>query len=896
MKQYDFSIIILNDNQENLIDCLKSIKRQTYLDNKIELVIETTKIDENILNQLEYLKMNYIIREHKEINISNCYNDAIKVSNGKYIQFINSSIIFSDEDALEKLKQASDMNDIVCFNMNYFDKDTNEVTKYILNTKSNKNIFLEKNSGQINLCLEAFVFNKELIKNIKFDDDFNYESKIKFLIEVLIKNPNYYNLGDINMLSHTPFEDNTSKNSIQYDPTWYNKSLENWIKYSKTLKNIPLFIQETLMYIIFAKYNCNLNDRNKNIIKDKTLDEFITNTKELLNYIDDEIILQSKIDSEFKKINHKFKMPKSLKLYFLKQKERKNTEIYTSNNTIYEKYENSRIPIINLNNEKINVYAINYKNGKLIFDCTLGIKDYLDDNDICLKIMYGNERIKVIKTEVYNLQKVFGKTYNKKYTFQFEIKINNNYNELKSYLIYQDKDYELTFNFVKVQSRLNNSKRSYWNYRNFTVENKGQQLIISKSSKLKTFKLETFFILSKLKNEKDKLRVCKLSVLRLLYYITKPFMKNKHIWLTFDKLYKAGDNGEYIYQYGIKNNKNIYYIIKKDAPDYKRLIKQNRKHILVFNSLKAKLYALHAEVILKTHANILGFCGFDGLARIFVRGLFNAEIVEIQHGLTIQDIPQYQNRLVDNIKLYCIASNKELENIKKPEYGYDNEQIKLTGLARYDGLVNKEKRFILITPTWRHDISSPSVKHGEVRGYNTIFKESEYFKIYNGLINNKKLIECAKKNKYRIIYLIHPTLSSQIDDFDKNENVEIIPAAGDMSYEKILTEASLMVTDYSGVQYDFAYMKKPIIYYHPGTLPPHYDVGAMDYEKNGFGPICKNEKEIVKELCSSMDNQCKIEKEYENRANNFFKYNDYNNCKRIIVEIDNYLKEYNEGE
>ena len=34
-----------------------------------------------------------------------------------------------------------------------------------------------------------------------------------------------------------------------------------------------------------------------------------------------------------------------------------------------------------------------------------------------------------------------------------------------------------------------------------------------------------------------------------------------------------------------------------------------------------------------------------------------------------------------------------------------------------------------------------------------------------------------------------------------------------ISYEDLLTESSLMVTDYSGVQFDFAYMKKPIIYY-----------------------------------------------------------------------------------
>ena len=38
--------------------------------------------------------------------------------------------------------------------------------------------------------------------------------------------------------------------------------------------------------------------------------------------------------------------------------------------------------------------------------------------------------------------------------------------------------------------------------------------------------------------------------LRALYFLTRPFFRKKRIWVSFDKLYKAGDNGEYMYQYG----------------------------------------------------------------------------------------------------------------------------------------------------------------------------------------------------------------------------------------------------------------------------------------------------------------------------------------------------------
>ena len=158
------------------------------------------------------------------------------------------------------------------------------------------------------------------------------------------------------------------------------------------------------------------------------------------------------------------------------------------------------------------------------------------------------------------------------------------------------------------------------------------------------------------------------------------------------------------------------------------------------------------------------------------------------------------------------------------------------------------------------------------------------------MINNKKLIECAKKTGYKIIYLLHPAMSGQLEDFTRNDFVDIIPATGNINYEDILTRSSLMVTDYSGVQFDFAYQRKVLVYYHPDALPPHYDAGGLDYETMGFGPICKNEEQIVDELCENMKNKCKIKDEYKRRADDFFAYDDFDNCKRILNQIDKYLE------
>lgn len=101
-----------------------------------------------------------------------------------------------------------------------------------------------------------------------------------------------------------------------------------------------------------------------------------------------------------------------------------------------------------------------------------------------------------------------------------------------------------------------------------------------------------------------------------------------------------------------------------------------------------------------------------------------------------------------------------------------------------------------------------------------------------------------------------------------------------------------MVTDYSGVQFDFAYMRKPLLYYHPAELPPHYDESiGYSYEKDAFGPLIETHDKLVGQLCQYMECGCKMKEEYRERADRFFAYNDFNNCERIYRSVLEYMLE-----
>lgn len=857
MSKKDFSIIVINNNTEDLINYLNNINEQDISKDKVEIIVETAKLSKDIIEQINSIDLNIIIDEQKKLDTVSLYNNGLKKSTGKIINFTNTSFRFKSKSTLTNILEKSN-NKIIITNLNVIDPLTNKEKKYLLSNTEDTLVNLKETPELFNLSLESYYINSKLLSDISFDKRFGIDASEKIIVDLLSKTNKFYNLGSEVLTTTEVLEDHRSY-SKQYQNEWYEESLSKWISYLKKEKEVPLYIQEIIVYLIYIRFKYNMNSESKH-----DGEEIFDLIKEILKYIDSDIIVNKVKGSVYE-------IPRPVRQYLYKLTGKK------------------EVPI-DLNKERINIYAINYINKKLVFDCSVDLSDFIDEEDYTINIKYNNELINIKRTYFYTDTKSFNKVINTKHTFQFEIDVTN-ISKLYASFTYDDKEHKLEFNFVRPQSRLDNIKNAFWNYKDITLINNIKNIRVAKRNGIKTIGRELKYFINKLKIENNKKRILKLEIVRLLYYITKPFLKNKHIWITYDKLYKAGDNGEYLYQYGLEHNKNIYYIIKKDSKDYERLVSNPKNKILIFNSLKAKLYSLHSEVILKTHAGILGYCGFDGVARTMVRGLLNAEIVEAQHGLTIQDIPEYQNRLADNIKLYLIASKNEEANIMQPVYDYKKEQIKYTGISRYDGLKNDDQRIILITPTWRHNLASPSLRHGTQRAYNNSFKNSDYYKIYNNLINDEKLIEAANKYNYRIIYLIHPTLATQIDDFDKNEFVDIVAAGGDMSYEKLLRESSLMVTDYSGVQYDFAYMRKPIVYFHPKELPPHYNNGSIDYKKEGFGPIVEGSNELIKELIESMKNNCKNNDMYVKRADKFFLFDDFNSSKRMIEAVEEYLKE-----
>lgn len=392
-------------------------------------------------------------------------------------------------------------------------------------------------------------------------------------------------------------------------------------------------------------------------------------------------------------------------------------------------------------------------------------------------------------------------------------------------------------------------------------------------------------------------KVIKFIIVRA-FLKAKPVLKHRPIWLFFDKIYKAGDSAEYMYKYARSKKDGIkcYYLADGASEDYARLEREGMKPVKR-RSIKHRYAFLYADMVIVSNSTVYAFNDFGTINSALIRDLMNFHVACVQHGMSIQKIAVAQNRLRDNTRLYFCASKYEIENLSKPIYGYEGyDALKLTGVPRYDGLINEDKRQILLSPTWRMQAAVPVTKNeGVSRDYNPLFKETTYYRVYNSLINDERLIAAAKKYNYKIVYVLHPIVSPQIDDFDKNPSVEIIPAVAvhghsGVNYEKVFRESSLMVSDFSGVQFDFAYMRKPVVYLHHHDIPKHYEEGTFHYDTMGFGEICQDNDELIDVLISYMQNNCEMKPEYRRRADDFFRFDDHDNCERIYDVMIDYQK------
>lgn len=856
MSNFKFSIIISNlsgykESIESIISQELDFKQNTQL----IILKENNNINLDIDEYITKYPDNILVLENTELNSRNL---ALTHANGEFINFMKAGDTF-DKSCLKLVNELFDNNkDINLVSIPLFDSIYRNII-YKLPLSNDKIIDINKiNNEKFNY------FYLPIYASFIRGTDYNFENKsidengISVTSKILIDDNKFGFIKDI-FCYHSA--GNEFNENINYSNVMGKLNLLNeLIQYAKNnLNKNPEFLQ----YIIAKELEY--------IVRIEELNQISTDSNKINEFLN---LMDSVLENISKKAIESNNFLDNFVISFLLFKKNKSFTIDCSQHKVFFKTEN--FPMLKLHGQKLFFDVIEIRKNTLLLsgylkticysDC-ITVEALLEDEDGDVK--YYDGKFVEYPTTNRKTVKFLSNPWIFTYNFDFKIPLNGKKIEKISFrsIYHENSEYVVWNNMISARKYSNLSKFSHYLVKNdILLLIKGNSFYSMPFNTKSKYKFDLRAILQILKEKPQYYRGG--IFYRILIMLLYPFWKNKKIWMIMDRLDFADDNGEHLFKYALNQKDDVdkYYVLDKNSVDFKRLSK-TLKNVIAFGSFKHKLLFLFSEKMIASQPAVSLYNPFFTKNITMFAG-FYPSVYFIQHGVAKENMSSWLHKFNRNFSLISTSSDLEKESFLDVGYNYDEEIIQALGLPRYDNLNgDNTKKQIVIMPSWRNYIKNE---------YDLL--NSEYFKRWNSLINNKEFIEYAKEKGYKIIFKPHLNLYKFIDLFDKNDYVIIDKTT---RYQDIFNESAVLITDYSSIFFDFSYLKKPLIYYQYAN-DYHFDSenGYFNYESMGFGEVIKSEEDMVNKIKYYLDNDCVMEDSYKKRVDDFFKHNDKNNCKR----------------
>ncbi|MFC8304532.1 CDP-glycerol glycerophosphotransferase family protein [Specibacter sp. NPDC057265] len=369
--------------------------------------------------------------------------------------------------------------------------------------------------------------------------------------------------------------------------------------------------------------------------------------------------------------------------------------------------------------------------------------------------------------------------------------------------------------------------------------------------------------------------------------------KYENAWVVMDRVDKADDNGEHLYRYLMKNRPDInaWFLLQRSSQDWTRLANEGFR-LVEYGSREAVALSLAAQFQISSDAT-------HGVQYPLDEKRFGsspAKIIFLQHGVIKDDLSRWLNG--KNLAMFVTSTKPEYESIAGDysPYKFTSKETKLTGLPRFDALLEKrgtrdriDRNVVVIMPTWRQALRDDMNEAGSLEQKKSIFQESQFGENWMGLLNDPRLKVIAESNNLDLVFIPHPAMSDLINVIDFPEHIRVFDSS-QRSLQDELAKSAMTITDYSSIAFDAAFVGSPVLYFQFDSEAifsgsHSYRKGYFNYETAGFGPTLKSIDEVVKNIDSLSDSGFIGAEIYQERAKNAFAFIDSNNCERVVQSI-----------
>jgi glycosyltransferase involved in cell wall biosynthesis len=880
--EYKVSVIIPVYNvQEYLAGLFVSLGNQTMSSNDFEIVlVNDCSTDDSLKICEEYIKTHHnFFLYNQKINqgLSSTRNLGMSKARGKYLMFLDSDDQFSPE-TIESV-------------YNFFEKHYDEVdmvTFLCQGYKNGKKVALQyrykylTKSGIYDLSLTPFAMQttvnvcvKNLFeKNILFDTtpSFHHEDQ-KYCIDVVSEKGK---MGYCDKGEYAYRKDNgTSITATRFFAYYiFETTMRFWEEiFNRHQNDVPKYIQ--------ALFINDINWKIKSDILfpyhyDKTqFDAATDRIYKLLKQIDDNIILSHPEINSFHA------------QYFLNFKHKgtgivstcsKNGLVVTHNHSLwyYNKYIECFPVKLSIKNNKLYMIlfikspVFNHIKSPKLFLCINENK-----NEITELSLYES-------SYSYYLAKV--KT-NDFWEFSIDIELEPAEYKLSSISFFVELENELIntkFMFMKDFPVQPKCSRSAVFAKNKIIQFTSNQIILRENDKkYKKLTNRAIFKYYLEKYSKKKISGLKIWLVRKLAEIKR--REKKRIWLYYDCENVKLDNGYYQFVHDFYKEDGIkrYYVFNDDIDRSDIFDEKQKKSLVRFGSFKHRFLFLQSEKVITAYVEQSNYIPFYNIPHY--SDYMDYELIYLQHGVLHSHQPWKYS--LDRVKVdkEVISTTFEYENMTK-NYGFTDRHLLKCGMPRYDHIdaTQKPVNKILFAPSWRKYLCNATGQKGLEPNY-TKFKESDYYIKTTEFLNSKELEKLLEKYDFYLDFKLHPIFHFYNKTYKlTNPRVKLVKT----KVEEF--EYSVFMTDFSSFVYDFAYLKRAIVYFVPDE--ELFRAGFNLYReldmplKDGLGPFVQDGYEAVDALEKILENGCKPEKKYADKLESLF-FEVENHCDMIYNEL-----------
>ncbi len=630
----------------------------------------------------------------------------------------------------------------------------------------------------------------------------------------------------------------------------------------------PEYVQKSLLKEIVSRLKAKSVHK---YVDRETLEEYKDNISKVLQVIDDKVIALTKgIVSEYR-----------LYLFKLKYGQNFDENLHIVDDVLCYKEQ----PLYSLSKRRyVKIELVSIEKDGVVFEGRSGLPGINQDKfSIFFQgsdgVRYPCSNYSKYDYEIISLEEVILK----KSGFKFKVPIKNQL-KLKAFIEIDNILYPVEYRFGRWAKLSSFQKRGYYKKGNVTIYQRNETIIIDTKRPQAYFELRLARSLIKRKEWDSLLLRRRTSNLRK--------KKKKQIWLFVDRVNTADENAEFLFKYVNKVKPDYidtYYVIDEYSKDLDRI--KSIGNVVIYGSKQfIDLFLICDEYITSQTTGFILKPTALTTEYENIKDLFPEHFLYLQHGVMEKDMSDSQNKISSNLRMFVTSAPNEYKSLIEYNYGYTEREAVLTGLARHDEVMEYMQRrgkTVIVAPTWRHNLATRvNQKHGG-RGYNNAFRDSEFFNFYNNLINDPRILSKMAEKGYKGVLQLHPYMAAQSTDFQLPEVFSF--SDSNTSFKERFKDCAILITDYSSVATDYAYLGCPVIYsqFDKDTFYENhtYKAGFFDYEKDGFGPVCYDYESTVESIIKAMDNECVMTEEYLERRNRFFAFFDGRNCERIYNEI-----------